>query len=146
MAIVFLLWHSIFKFCFHYFILFRFIKFWHISVESVASWQLVAALFDSFLCVFVSMLASQMKWFSVAYSAKSTKSYICNFNFHPFVMVVNSTIFPLSFSPMNEWNKWMDTILPMLVCWTMRFTCWICHFAERKIDKLNRENSVIWIV
>lgn len=98
----FLLWHSIFKFCFHYFILFRFIKFWHISVESVASWQLVAALFDSFLCVFVSMLASQMKWFSVAYSAKSTKSYICNFNFHPFVMVVNSTIFPPSFSPMNE--------------------------------------------
>lgn len=91
MAIVFLLWHSIFKFCFHYFILFRFIKFWHISVEFV----------DSFLCVFVSMLASQMKWFTVAYSAKSTKSYICNFNFHPFVMVVNSTIFPLSFSPMN---------------------------------------------
>lgn len=91
MAIVFLLWHSIFKFCFHYFILFRFIKFWHISVEFV----------DSFLCVFVTMLASQMKWFTVAYSAKSTKSYICNFNFHPFVMVVNSTIFPLSFSPMN---------------------------------------------
>lgn len=128
MAIVFLLWHSIFKFCFHYFILFRFIKFWHISVESVAScigWSI-------FLCVCEFMLASQMKSFSVAYSVKSTKSYICNFNFHPFVMVVNSTIFPLSFSPTNEWNKWMDTILPMLVCWTMRFACWICHFCRTK--------------
>lgn len=114
MAIVFLLWHSIFKFCFHYFILFRFIKFWHISVEFV----------DSFLCVFVNMLASQMKWFTVAYSAKSTKSYICNFNFHPFVMVVNSTIFPLSFSPMNGMKqmngynftdaRWLNNTLHLL--------------------------------
>lgn len=137
MAIVFLLWHSIFKFCFHYFVLFRFIKFWHISVEFI----------DSFLCVFVTMLASQMKWFTVAYSAKSTKSYICNFNFHPFCNGRKFDHFS-SFFLSNEWNETNE--------WIQFYRCSFAEqyaslaefaiFAERKIDKLNRENSVIWIV
>lgn len=133
-SIIFNLWQSFFCYGIQYSSFVFIISFCFVSLNFgiFLSNPLLAALFDSFLCVFVSMLASQMKLFSVAYSAKSTKSYICNFNFHPFVMVVNSTIFPLSFSPMNEWNKWMDTILPMLVCWTMRFTCWICHFCRTK--------------
>lgn len=102
-SIIFNLWQSFFCYGIQYSSFVFIISFYFVSLNFgiFLSNPLLAALFDSFLCVFVSMLASQMKWFSVAYSAKSTKSYICNFNFHPFVMVVNSTIFPLSFSPMN---------------------------------------------